>query len=294
MRYFLEGALNNLWQYRARNAFSVTIICLSFLIVGVFFSLSNNLQYLANQLSENMIVVFFLDADISPQQLGVLREKIRQYPAVVQLRYVSREESLERFQKNFPELQEILKDLRTNPFPACFEATLRKEAFMSQEVVAFIQQIRGLAGVEDVQFNRDWVEKMQSLSRLVRAVGFFLGGILILASFFIISNVIRLNVFARKGEIEILRLVGATNTFIRLPFLLEGITLGILGSLLSLAMLFILIKLFPLYLGHSLGALQEMINFRYLSAAQSMGLIAGSALMGVLGSLGALSRFLKI
>jgi cell division transport system permease protein len=241
-----------------------------------------------------MIVVFFLDADISPQQLGVLRERIKKYPAVVQLKYVSREEALERFQKNFPELQEILKDLRTNPFPACFEATLRKEAFMSEEVVAFIQQIRGLTGVEDVQFNRDWVEKMQSLSRLIRAVGFFLGGILILASFFIISNVIRLNVFARKGEIEILRLVGATNTFIRLPFLLEGITLGILGSLLSLALLFLLIKLFPLYLGHSLGALQEMINFRYLSAVQSGGLIAGSALMGVLGSLSALSRFLKI
>ena len=74
---------------------------------------------------------------------------------------------------------------------------------------------------------------MQSLSRLARAIGFFLGGILILASFFIISNVIRLNVFARKAEIEILRLVGATNTFIRLPFLIEGVALGILGSLLS-------------------------------------------------------------
>ena len=249
---------------------------------------------MANQLSENMIVVFFLDAEISAKQLSYLEERIKAFPAVVHLKYVSREQALERFEKNFPDLQEILKNLRTNPFPASFEATLRKEAFMSEEIPAFIRQIKGLAGVEDVQFNRDWVDKMQSLSRLAKAVGFFLGGILVLASFFIISNVIRLNVFARKNEIEILRLVGATNTFIRLPFLLEGLTLGILGSAFSLALLFLLIKLFPLYLGHSLGALQEMINFRYLSLSQSLGLIAGSALMGILGSLSSLSRFLKI
>jgi len=249
---------------------------------------------MANQLSENMVVAFFLDPDISASQLSLVEGKIRSSPAVVNLKYVGREQALEKFKTNFPELAEILKNLSSNPFPASFEASLRKEAFMSEEVLAFIQQIRGLAGVGDVQFNRDWVEKMQSLSRLAKAVGFFLGGILILASFFIISNVIRLNVFARKNEIEILRLVGATNTFIRLPFLIEGLTLGILGSALSLALLFLLIKLFPLYLGHSLGALQQMINFRYLSLSQSFGLILGSAVMGLLGSFSSLSRFLKI
>ena len=286
--------MNSLWQYRVRNIFSIGIICLSFLIVGVFFSLSNNLQYLANQLSENMVVVFFLDPGVSPQQLGLVEERIKAAPAVIHLKFISREQALERFKKNFPELDEILKNLSSNPFPASFEATLRKEALLSAEIPAFIRQVKGLAGVEDVQFNRDWVDKMQSLSRLAKAIGFLLGGILVLASFFIISNVIRLNVFARKNEIEILRLVGATNTFIRLPFLLEGLTLGILGSTLSLILLFLLVKLFPLYLGHSLGALQQMISFRYLSVAQSAGLIGGSALMGFMGSLTSLARFLKI
>jgi cell division transport system permease protein len=106
--------------------------------------------------------------------------------------------------------------------------------------------------------------------------------------------VIRLNVFARQGEIEILRFVGATNAFIRLPFLLEGVTLGILGSTLSLGLLFLLVKLFPLYLGHSLGALQEIINFRYLSMSQALGMILGGIFMGGLGSFSSLSRFLKI
>jgi cell division transport system permease protein len=286
--------LNNLWQYRVRNLFSITIIALSFLIVGVFFSLSNNLQFLANQLSENMVVVFFLKPGISAKEQAQIEEAIKASPGVAQVEFVSREQALERFRKSFPELEDILKNLSSNPFPASFEAILQRKAFLSEEALGLVEGIRALPGVEDVQFNRDWVKKMQSLSRLARAIGFFLGGILILASFFIISNVIRLNVFARKNEIEILRLVGATNTFIRLPFLLEGLTLGVLGSAFSLALLYILIKLFPLYLGQSLGALQEFINFRYLSLSQSISLVTGSALMGLLGSLSSLSRFLKI
>ncbi len=286
--------MNNLWQYRVRNLFSTTIIALSFLIVGVFFSLSNNLQFLANQLSENMVVVFFLNPGISAKEQARVEEAVRASPGVARVEFVSREEALARFRKSFPELEDILKNLSSNPFPASFEAILQKKAFLSEEALGLVEGIRALPGVEDVQFNRDWVKRMQSLSRLARAIGFFLGGILIFASFFIISNVIRLNVFARKNEIEILRLVGATNTFIRLPFLLEGLTLGVLGSALSLALLFILIRLFPLYLGQSLGLLQEFINFRYLSLSQCISLIIGSALMGLLGSLSSLSRFLKI
>ena len=290
----MRDAKNNLWQYRARNLLSVTIICLSFLILGVFFSLSNNLKHIADQMSENMVVVFFLSPDVTAKDLSHIEERIKASPSVVRVTYIGRQQAWERFQKNFPELQEILKNLGTNPFPPSFEATLQKGSFRSDDILGFIEEIKNVTGVEDVQFNRDWVQKMQSLSRLARAIGFFLGGILILASFFIISNVIRLNVFARKAEIEILRLVGATNTFIRLPFLIEGITLGILGSLLSLGLLFLLIELFPLYLGHSLGALQEIVGFRYLSPSQSLSLIVGGAFMGVLGSMSSLSRFLKI
>ncbi|MBN2408390.1 MAG: FtsX-like permease family protein [Candidatus Aminicenantes bacterium] len=241
-----------------------------------------------------MMVVFFLSPDATAAEIGDIEQRIQSSPYVVRMKPVSSEQAWERFQESFPELREILKSLGANPFPPSFEVTLHKKAFMSNEIIGFIEDIKNTKGVEDVQLNRDWVEKMQSLSRLARAIGFFLGGILILASFFIISNVIRLNVFARQGEIEILRFVGATNTFIRLPFLLEGITLGVLGSALSLGLLFLLVKLFPLYLGHSLGALQEIINFRTLSSSQALGIIAGGVLMGGMGSLSSLSRFLKI
>jgi len=286
--------LNNLWQFRVRNFFSITIICLSFLILGVFLSLSNNLQHIAQELSRNMVVVFFLDKDFPAKEITQIEQQIRQSPFVTKVKYVSTEEALSRFQKNFPELQEIINNLKTNPFPPSFEATLEDKAAATDEILSFINEMTRRKGIEDVQYNRAWVEKVQSLSRLAKAVGFFLGGILILASFFIISNVIKLNVFSRKNEIEILRLVGATNTFIRIPFLLEGILLGLMGSLVSLILLFFLIQLFPLYLGSFLGALQELLGFRYLSFSQSVGLLAGGAIIGSMGSLSSLSRFLKV
>jgi cell division transport system permease protein len=208
------------------------------------------------------------------------------------VKVVGAEEARDRFQKNFPDLKDILANLKINPFPSSLEARLKDTAPASREVAKLVQDVRRMKGVEDVQFNQDWVDKMQSLSRLAKAVGFFLGGILMLASFFIISNVIKLNVIARKNEIEILRLVGATNIFIRTPFLLEGIALGVMGSMISLAFLLLAIKLFPIYIG-SLGALQQLLNFRYLSLFQALGLVAAGGVIGCLGSLSSVSKFLK-
>ncbi|NIO49507.1 MAG: FtsX-like permease family protein [Candidatus Aminicenantes bacterium] len=241
-----------------------------------------------------MMIIFFLEKNLPEKQRSLVEEKLRQSSLIEEVQFISPEQALEQFQNNFPELRRIIENLRVNPLPSSFEATISEENFSSVETLAFIQEMREMNGIEDIQFNRDWVEKMQSLSRLAQAVGFFLGGILVLASFFIISNVIKLNVFARHEEIEILRLVGATNTFIRIPFLMEGMILGILGGLVSLLLIFFLIKFFPLYLGVSLGVFSELINFRYLSLSQIIMLIATGAFIGFSGSLSSLARFLKV
>ncbi|NQT79778.1 MAG: ABC transporter permease [Candidatus Aminicenantes bacterium] len=241
-----------------------------------------------------MLIVFFLEKDLPETKRSLIEENLKKSSLLKDVQFVSSEQALEKFQQNFPELQGIIDNININPFPSSFETTLRDENISSVKILVFIQEISRLEGIEDVQFNKDWVEKMESLSRLAKAVGFFLGGILILASFFIISNVIRLNVFARKGEIEIFRLVGATNIFIRIPFLMEGMILGVLGALISLVFLFLLINFFPLYLGTSLGALNELINFRYLSIIQIFLFIAAGVIIGLLGSISSIARFLKV
>jgi cell division transport system permease protein len=294
LKFFLSVTGNNLWQFRTRNLFSVTIICLSFLTVGIFVSLTNNLRATARELSSNMTVAFYLDKGLTAAGVEAVRQEIGTPAFVESARVVTPDEALERFKSSFPELADIVTGLKTNPFPASIELRVSARASASKEVVAFVEALKKRPGVTDVLFNRDWVEKMQGFSRLAGAIGAFLGGILILTSFFIISNVVKLNVFARKNEIEILRFVGGTNLFIRIPFWLEGITLGLLGSLLSLALLFLVVSLFPVYLGASLGALQELLKFRYPDLTQSLLLLAGGAGTGFIGSATSVSKFLKV
>lgn len=286
--------MNNLWQYRVRNIFSITIICLSFLIVGVFLSLSNNLNHIAEQIANNMAAVFFLEKNITEERLKVIDDELKKSPLVLNTQFITSDQAVETFRDRFPELKGIINNMKSNPFPPSIEATFKEKSISMRKTSGLIARIGNLPGVEDVQFNQNWVERMHSFSRLSRAVGFFLGGILVLASFFIISNVIKLNVFARKDEIGILRLVGATNMFIRIPFLLEGISLGIIGGFASIILLALLINSFPLYLGASLGVLNELIAFRFLTFSQSLSLIIAGAVIGFLGSLSSLSRFLKV
>lgn len=294
IRYFLREALHNLWQFKTRHLFSLTIICLSFVTVGVVLSLSGNFRGRAKELSKNLTVVFYLRKDVADAEREAIEARVRRSPLIGTVKSVGPEQALDRFRTNFPDLRDILQNLGTNPFPASVEASLKEGGFAAEEILAFIAEVRKSPGVEDVQFSRDWADKVRALGRLVEAAGFFLGGILILASLFIISNVIKLNVLARRSEIEILRLVGATNTFIRVPFLIEGVMMGVAGSALSLLIVLFLVKSFPLYLGSSLGALQELLSFRYLRWTEVLGLLGGGGLVGFLGSLSSIARFLKI
>jgi len=262
--------------------------------VGIFLSLSNNLQHTARQISKNLVVVVFLNKDISEEERNTVALELGKFPLVEKTRFVSPEDAMTNFLEKFSELKDMVEDLEINPFPPSYEVTLKEESPSFSQPQLILENMKAIPGIEDVQYNKEWVERMQSLSRLAKAMGFFLGGILILASFFIISNVVKLNVFARKEEIGILRLVGGTNSFIRIPFLLEGVVMGILGGAISLLLLLVIIKLFPLYLGSSLGIFNELINFRYLSLSQCFLLAVSGAAIGFLGSYSSLAKFLKI
>jgi len=292
IKYFLKETVFNLWQFRGRNIFSVTIICLSFFILGIFLSLANNLRYTAQQITQNRHAVFFLKTNISPEEKRAIEGKLSNSEIIATFNYVSPDEAAQKFKEKFPQLSRIVDSLGFNPFPPSIEVTFNQKSLSSQ-VQLLLKEIKEASGVEEIQYNLKWVERVNALGRLLTAIGLFLGGILILASFFIISNVIKLNVLSRKDEIDILRLVGASNFFIRVPFVLEGMTLGLIGGLISLALLFLTIQIIPLYLGSSLGALTELIQFRYLSFSQSIFLVFSGMVIGLLGSMSSVSKFLK-
>ena len=117
LKFFLNVTGNNLWQFRTRNLFSVTIICLSFLTVGIFMSLANNLRATARELSSNMSVAFYLDAGLSPAAVDAIRQEISRPAFVESVKLVSPDEALERFRTSFPDLADIVAGLKDNPFP---------------------------------------------------------------------------------------------------------------------------------------------------------------------------------
>ena len=208
-------------------------------------------------------------------------------------RFVSKEEALARFERDFPQLAGIIHDLKENPFPPSYEIVFKKGIDSPFVVSSFLEEIRELDGIDEVQFNQEWLEKLIGVSKIIRAVGFFLGGILVLASFFIISNVIKLSVYARQNEIEIFRLVGATNSFIKIPFIIEGTILGLIGGIFSLILLFITIKFFPLYLGKSYNFIKPFIVFPFIFIRHCLILLLGGGVIGLIGSLSSVGKFLK-
>jgi cell division transport system permease protein len=289
-----KEALRNIWRYRTRHLASLAVVILAFLCVGLFLALANNLRGRAAEYARDAAVVFYLRPGLPAAENDLVAQQVRSSPLVASARLVDAEESRTRFLARFPDLGPVVESLGRNPFPASVETALRDPAAPSAEVQSFIAEVRRNPAVEDAVFNREGADRIRALGRLAEAVGLVVGGLLILASVVIISGVVRLNVIARRDEVEILRLVGATNAYIRGPYLVEGAILGVLGSLTALALVALAGGLFPAAAGGALGPLGEIIGFRGLTAVQAGLLVASGAAAGLLGSASSLARLLKI
>ena len=288
-----RDAGGHLRRGKTRHAVSFAVLVLSFLMAGLFLSLSNNLRSRARILSRDVAVVVYLSPSATAAERRTIEDRVRLSPLVASVRTVTPEEAGDRFLKEFPDLRDVLENLGRNPLPASIEAILRDPAGPDAPIDRMIDGLRRLPGVEDIQFNRRWSDRVRALGRLSDAVGVVVGGLLILMSIAVVSGAVRLNILSRHEEISILHLVGATNGYIRGPFLLEGLILGVAGGTVAAGLVLLAARLFPLYLGHSLGALQDLIGFEPLSLLQAAGLIAGGGLAGLLGSLAALGRVFR-
>jgi cell division transport system permease protein len=293
IRRAFRDAFGHLARAKTRHVVSFTVLVLSFLMAGLFLSLSNNLRQRARVLSRDVAVIIYLKGGTTEEERSAVEQQARVSPLVVSVRSVGPEEAAARFIEEFPELKDVLDNLGENPLPASIEATLRDPAAPEAPVVRLMNELRALPGVEDIQFNRRWADRIRALGRLSDVVGLFVGGLLVLVSIAVVSGAVRLNILGRREEIDMLHLVGATNGYIRSPFLLEGLILGAAGGAAAAGLVTLSAHLFPLYLGESLGALQDLIGFEPLTAAQFVGLVAGGGIAGLLGSLAALGRVFR-
>jgi len=288
LAYFLEEALTSLWRSRFINALSVGTMAVSLFVLGAFLTVASNLNDIVTRWTRKVQVTFYLDDRVEERIRTILLERLKNDPAVDSVELVSRAEALDRFRDLFHDLRGLPEDLGENPFPASFEATLKPDHQSPGDVQRLVADFEHAPGVEEVQYDLLWIERLSTAVRLVRGLGALLGGILVLAGIFTISNVIRLTVYARQDELDIMRLVGATRAYVKGPFVMEGMIQGGLGGALSVGMLWVAFRIFA----RDALAASDLVGrtVLFLPPELCMLIVAGGMAVGVVGSLISLGR----
>jgi cell division transport system permease protein len=288
LAYFFEEALQSLWRSRLINALSVGTIAVSLFVLGAFLTIASNLSEVVTRWTQKVQVTLYLEDRLEPRMARMLADRLKDDAAVETLVTVEREEARERFRALFRDLKALPDELGSNPFPASFEITLKPAHQTREAVERFVKTYEKAPGVEEVQYDLLWIQRLSTAVRLVRGLGAFLGGILALAGVFTISNVIRLTVYARQDELDIMRLVGATQAYVRGPFVVEGMLQGGLGGLLSVALLWLAFRVFAV---DALAA-SDLLGRAAIALPSDvcLAIVIGGMGVGVIGSLVSLGR----
>jgi cell division transport system permease protein len=288
LAYFFEEALTSLWRSRLMNALSIGTIAVSLFVLGAFLAVASNLGGVVARWAQKVQVTFYLTDRASPDERDRLVAQLAADPAVQSAAFVSREDALQRFRSLFRDMRTLPDDLGANPFPASIEVTVRPGRQAADEVRRLAAAYEQAPGVEEAEYDLVWIQRLTTAVRLVRGVGLFLGGILALAGVFTISNVIRLTVYSREDELDIMRLVGATRAYVKGPFVVEGMLQGGLGGLLAVGMLWLAFRVFA---EDALAASDLMGQAAlFLPAELCAVIVLGGMAVGIAGSIVSLGR----
>jgi cell division transport system permease protein len=235
--YLVREAVANVLTNRTTTMVAVATTAFTFACVGVFLLLYVNLKSMAASLEHDIQVLVYLQDDLGPEAIANLEQQLKADRAVAAVSYISKDQALAEFQKQFPADSHLLQGLGQNPLPASYVVTVAPSFRTSEGIKRWAERARTITGVGQVQYSQDWIDALTNMVRYIEVAAMIVGVILSAASVTIIANTIRLTLYARREEIEILGMIGATKTFIRVPYVLEGAVLGFLGSALSLAIL---------------------------------------------------------
>ncbi len=231
--YAIREALAAFRRAPVLTGLSAAMVALALFVVGLFGLATYNLQLALTAIEERVEVVVYLRDDARQSEIDLAQTTLAEIPEVAGVRYVSKREALQRAQQDLPEFAEIFSGVAVNPLPQSLEVELRPGT-RNQVVVENVSEAASIYPfVEDVRYGREWVDKLFTLRRVGAVTTAVLGGAFFVVAALIIGTALRIAIFARREEIYVMRLVGATNGFIRRPFLLEGAMSGLLGGLLA-------------------------------------------------------------
>jgi cell division transport system permease protein len=292
--FFLSRALTNIRQNVFVNVVTIGTITLALLIVSLFLLVFVNLENAAENWSERVQVTVYFDKDLSPQDQNVLQEKISRLSGISHIKYVTREEAMKRFKSRLRGQETLLEGVRQEVLPTSFEIALQRSHRDTVSVETFVTALKRIPGINEVQYGEEWVRRFNLFLNYMRVLGALLGGFLVIAVIFIVSNTIKLTIYSRRDELEVMALVGATRFFIKAPFLLEGLIQGIAGSVISAVLLFGLYEAFLHNTGNFLTFNPASSGLNFLPPEYIAGLLLSGALLGFIGSLTSLKRFINV
>ncbi len=283
----LRDALNTFKRTPLLSGLSVASIGFSLFTIGLFGMVALNFRKALETIAERVEVVAFVLRGTPTETISTASQDIAAFPEVLEVGFVNEEQALSRARRELVEFREAYRDLAVNPLPASFEIRLKPEARDAQNAQRVAERLRGFPFIEDVRYGQDWVERLDKLRNMAAAVGLVIGLAFAAVAIVIIGVTIRITVLQRAKEISIMRLVGATNRYIRGPFLLEGAIKGVLGGILALLMCWVT---FSLFRGSSIDTGATLVFFNVIQMA--LVLVFGTVI-GLGGSVLSVGRQLK-
>jgi cell division transport system permease protein len=291
--YFFRRALRNMQQSPVLSLASVGTIAVALALLAFFAIAVLNVQQLTASWGESLAIVAYLDEVPGDSVIKGWISDIERYPEVDKVDFVSRDQAFEQFRKRLGDDAGLIEGLGPDVLPASLEISLADQWRNEAGVTAVVDRLRVDHRFTDLQYGQGWLEKLEAFLLLLRVSGAALGGFLVFAALVIVANTIKLTLYARQDELDAMVMVGATSLFIKLPFLVEGAVQGILGGLTALGLSFLV---FEVVLQKSLGSLLLITGIdtiHFLPGVWQTMLILGGGLIGLLGSLFALRKFVR-
>ena len=291
MTHFIKKALADIRSNRFLNLITIITIALSILVVSVFLLFFENASRVIESWNQGGRVMVYLVDSFKDSQLPGLKAELKQLGTIEKMVYVPKDQALKKLKTDLSERTAFLKTLEGNPLPNALEVKIKSTGSF-EKIQEAAEQIKSMDLVDDVEYGQGWLGKFLNIFNLFKVTGYAMCSLFFLIALFITANTVRLAFYSRKLEVEIMRLVGATDSFIKAPFYMEGILQGFFGGVLGLVILFFT------YLMLASGITQNIASYIYfdiqfLSVKTVLMMIFGSTFLGWFGCYLSLKQILE-
>ena len=286
-----KRAIQDILDHRFLNIVTIITIAISILIVSAFALFFVNANEIINSWKKGIRIMAYLKPDAPEIKIPELKRKIQHIGGIQDVRFISKNEAFQQLKKQMRRQSSLFENLKENPLPDAFEIRLIA-SFQNQEKVEMLAtRLESLPQIDEVEYGQRWLGRFTNFFNLFRLTGYAMGGLFFMAALLIVANTIRLVLYSRREEIEIMRLVGATDSFIKAPFYIQGLIQGAFGGIIGLAALFVTFMFISLSVKQGLSP--GLFTIRFLSPGAFCGIILGSTFVGWIGCYLSLKQFLK-